>query len=226
MNRGFVLKIDDQTVDFSQPINLLELQDYEIIIDPIEEMKARLFIGKQEIPLDQVYRKEKKPNYKFRAKYRFENIGVQTFQIEVNGKAFKQKMRIRPTKISQKEYEVILNQIRDTVYNIIFEAFGKAEEEIRILRLERPKSPIEFFNFFEKNFADFKNVFRRIEKAPNVAVKERLHQVRFFEAEHFEEVIEYEKPKTRFSILQDRLKGLLPKLVVTSEESRGFWRRP
>ena len=40
MNRGFVLKIDDQTVDFSQPINLLELQDYEIIIDPIEEMKA------------------------------------------------------------------------------------------------------------------------------------------------------------------------------------------
>lgn len=217
MDLDFVLMIGDKVADFKQAITLNELQDYVIVIDPNEEMTIQLRIGEQEILLDQVYRKEKKPNYKFKTRYRFENIGVQIVHIEANGKLFNQKVRIKPTKISQNEYETMLGHIRTTAYNIIFETFGKTGEEIRLRRCEGPKSPMEFFYFFEKNFAGFKNVFRRINNAPNVEVRKRLKQARFFETENFEEVIEYEKPKIRLSPVQDRLKGCLPKLVTVSE---------
>jgi len=221
MENSLALIVGGRTANFAEPINLDELQDYDIIIDPCIEIEPRVFLNKQEIWLEKIWKKEK-PGYKFKAKHRFEEIGVQTIRVQTDGKSVSQKVRIRPTKISQEDYEESLRQIQEIAYNIIYEVFGRTEEEVRLRRLQAPKSPAEFFSYFEKNFAQFKNIFRRIQKDPNVAIKERLRETRFFEADHFEEVIEYERPEKRLVSLQDRLNGLLPKIVATSEGFLSF----
>lgn len=223
MNDSFVLIIDNQVADFGEPINLNELQDYEIIIDPCARIRIRLLLSDLEITLDDKRQwKEEEPHYRYRIPWRFDNIGIQSIRIEAAGRLFEQKVRIRPIKISQGEYEMMLNEIVETAYNIVFKVFGKTEEEVRLLQMSAPKSPLEFFSFFERNFATFESIFRRIEKDPNTTIEKRLKQSLFYETEYFEEVIEYERPKSAVSYLQDRLRGLLPKIVLASENFLSF----
>lgn len=216
MKQKFILKIGSSVGDFNKTIDLRELQGYTIIIDPIENFHAKLFVGKQELQLEQIYKPEK-PFFKFKTRYKFENVGIQVFRLEINSENYEQKVRVKPIKISQKDYENILEQIQASAYNIIFQTFGKTEEEIRLLKINHPKSPIEFFYFFEKNFMKFKNIFQRIKKSPNVIIENRLQQKKFFETEDFEEVIDYQKPTIYVTYLQDKLNGLLPKTVLVSE---------
>lgn len=72
-------------------------------------------------------------------KYKFSDIGVYILKLIIVGTEFTQKIRAKPVKFTQKDYETMLKDIKEEVYNLVFSVFGRSLENTRLTQKNNKK---------------------------------------------------------------------------------------
>jgi hypothetical protein len=228
-NRSFIFKIDGEAKDITKTIEVKELQKSTFIIEPNEPIKAneltdiQLLINQTKIVIYPIMKSDHSGYlYQSFEKYDFNEIGIYKLIIIVNGQQFDQKIRALPEKISVEDYKAILEDIRNEAYNLVFSVFGKSSEDVRLANLAGKKSIIEFLSFYRKNLKLFKAIFARIEKYPNRGLAKTPRITEIYEAENFDDIIDYETAQTKIVFPIQQQLGFLPKKACFQENVLTF----
>ena len=216
--KNFKFRMDDSEKDLTQLVEVDELQEYALVVDPLDEMQVQIFVNEKRIPIHRLWKKEE-PSYCFisKRKYKFRNIGIYNLKLVIDGDVITQKIRVRPVKITQKDYETMLEDIKEEVYNLIFSTFGRSVEYIKMAFKTQPKIPIEFFSFFERNFRRFRAIFRRIRKDPNRGLRKQTKLTEIYETDYFDDIVEFQKADKIMLPIQKKFRGIIPKKVLVFE---------
>ncbi|MGA2308401.1 MAG: DUF2357 domain-containing protein [Candidatus Bathyarchaeia archaeon] len=222
-DKKLIFKIDGVEKDLSEIIEVDELQKCVFSIELDQDVPLSLFINQKEVEMDQILKKEAHAGYYYRSRlpYPFDEIGIYVLKLVTDGRQITQKIRARPIKISMEDYRVILEDIRKETYNLVFSVFGQSSEDIRLAHLSGQTSFIEYISFFRRNFSDFCEVFRRIEKDPNCDLIKRERIAEIYDTNIFDDIIEFEKTEDAISPIERKL-GFYPKRVSLLESARSF----
>ena len=223
-HENFAFKINGEVKDITKTIEVKELQKCTFTIELSEAANANklinveLLINQLKIELYPILKSDHSGYfYQNLKEYDFNEIGIYKLTIILNEQQFDQRIRALPEKISVENYKAILDDIRNEVYNLVFSVFGKSSEDVRLANLARKKSIIEFLSFYRKNLELFKAIFARIEKDPNRGVTKTQRITEIFEAENFDDIVDYDVAQTKAVFPIQQQLGFLPKKVAFQE---------